>query len=124
MKQYLFCELDSETNHSILIIPVAGITALQSRLFRHNFWLIWFMNQRAYTVMLCPSSFALLSSLASSSVHTSPWHRVRHRNFIFGIHMHICPTCVHIKYLVIVTCSFQMAAILVPFFNLLSCLHR
>ena len=32
--------------------------------------------------------------------------RVRHRNFIFCIHMHICPLYVHIKYLVILTCSF------------------
>ena len=31
-----------------------------------------------------------MSLSASVSVHTSPWHRVRHRNFIFGIHMHIC----------------------------------
>ena len=35
-----------------------------------------------------------------------PWHRVRHRNFIFGIHVHIYPPCMHIKYLVILTCSF------------------
>ena len=26
---------------------------------------------------------------------------VRHRNFIFGIHMHTCPPYMHIKYLVI-----------------------
>ena len=38
--------------------------------------------------------------------------------------MHICPPCMHIKYLVILTCSFQMAAILVLFFDLHSCLHR
>ena len=36
---------------------------------------------------------------ASASVHTSPWHMVRHRNFICGIHMHICPPYMHIKYL-------------------------
>ena len=40
---------------------------------------------------------------SSSSVHTSPCHRVRHRNFIFGTHMHICPPHMHIKYLVILT---------------------
>ena len=38
---------------------------------------------------------------ALASVHTFPWHRVRHTNFIFGIHMHICPPYIHIKYLVI-----------------------
>ena len=68
-------------------------------------------TKEPYTIMLCPSSLALVSSLALSSlalsVHTSPCHRVRHRNFIFGIHMHICPPYVHIKYVVILTCSFK-----------------
>ena len=48
-----------------------------------------------------------LSSLALVFVHTSPWHRVRHRNFTFGVHMHICPLYKHIKYLVILTCSLK-----------------
>ena len=43
----------------------------------------------------------------ASAVHTSPWHMVRHRNFIFGIHKHICPPYIHIKYLMILTCSFK-----------------
>ena len=38
-----------------------------------------------YTIILSPSS--LLASLASSSVHTSPSHRCKHRDLIFGIHM-------------------------------------
>ena len=42
-----------------------------------------------------------------SSVHTSPWHRVRHRNFIFIIHMYLCLPYIHINYLVIVTCIFK-----------------
>ena len=67
---------------------------------------------------------ALASVLASSSVHTSPWHMVRHRNFILGTHMHICPLYMHIKYLMILTCSFKMGAILAFFFDLLSCPHR
>ena len=46
------------------------------------------LSKEPYTIMLCSSSLALL---VSSSVHTSPWHRVRHRNFTFGILMHICP---------------------------------
>ena len=33
----------------------------------------------------------------SMSVHTSPSHRVRHRNFLFGVPMHICPPYMHIK---------------------------
>ena len=44
-------------------------------------------TKEPYTIMLYPSSLtlALLASLASSS----SVHRVRHRNFIFGIHMHM-----------------------------------
>ena len=50
------------------------------------------------TIVLCLS--------LSLSVDASPCHRVRHRMFIFGIHMHTCPVCMHIKYLVILTCIF------------------
>ena len=68
-------------------------------------------TKEPYTIMLCPSSLALvlsvLVSLASSSVHTSPCHRIRLRNYIFGIHTHICPPYKHIKYLVIMTCIFK-----------------
>ena len=46
-------------------------------------------------------------ALASLSVHTSPWHMVRHRNFILGTHVQICPPYMHIKYLMILTCSFK-----------------
>ena len=42
----------------------------------------------------------------SSSVHTSPIHRFKHRNFILGTHMYLCPSHVHIKHLVILICSF------------------
>ena len=31
----------------------------------------------------------------SVSVHTSPWHMVRHRNFIFGVHIHMSPMYAH-----------------------------
>ena len=95
------------------------------------FWLIWFINQRTLyyhalsIVHHCHHHWhhpALVS--ASASVHTSPWHVVRHRNFILGTHMHICPPYMYIKYLMILTCGFKMAAILVFFFDLLSCPHR
>ena len=84
-------------------------------------------TKEPYTILLCPSSLVLVSlasALALSSVHTSPWHRIRHRNFIFGIHIHTSPPYMHIKYLVILTCSFQLAAILIFFFDLPYCLHR
>ena len=74
------------------------------------FWLIWFINQRAYTTMLCP-----LLSVSLSCVYSPPSHIVRHRNLIFGVNMYTCPEYMHIKYLVILTCSFQMAVILVLF---------
>ena len=76
-------------------------------------------TKEPYAIMNCPLSLLLASSLASS-VHTSPWHKVRHRNFIFDIHMHMYTPCMHIKYLMILTCSFSMAAILAFFFDLLS----
>ena len=47
-----------------------------------DFWLIWLINQRAFSIMLCGSS--ALVSLALMSVHTSPSHRFKHTNFIFG----------------------------------------
>ena len=59
-------------------------------------------TKEPYTIMLCPSS----SLASSSSVHTSPWDMVTHRNFILGTHVHICPPYMHIKYLMILTCSF------------------
>ena len=52
---------------------------------------------------LMQSCFVRRASSASFSVHTSPSHRFKHRNFIFGIHVHICPPNMHIKYLVILT---------------------
>ena len=65
-----------------------------------------------------PRASSALASLASS-VHNPPGNRVRHRNFSFGW------PYVTIKYdLVIQTCSFEMAAILVLFFDLLSYPHR
>ena len=67
------------------------------------FWLISFFNQRGlYNHAL--SSLALVSLAFTSSVHTSPCHRARHRNFIFGVQIHIYPPHMHIKYLVILTC--------------------
>ena len=41
-----------------------------------------------YTIMLCPSSSFVV---ASSSVDTSPSHRFKDTNFIFGTNMHLCP---------------------------------
>ena len=62
-------------------------------------------TKEPYTIMLC-ASWSLASVLALASVHASPCYRLRHRNFIFGIHMHTYSLHMHIKYLVILTCSF------------------
>ena len=60
-----------------------------------NFWLIWFINQRAYTIMLCLSLSGMMSLSASASVllsvYSPPNHMVKHRNFIFGVNMYTCP---------------------------------
>ena len=64
------------------------------------FWLIWFINQRALSVMrrrhwghrLCTP--------------TSPSHRFEHRNFIFGTDMCNYVHNMHIKYLMILTSGF------------------
>ena len=96
------------------------------KIFFLDFWLIWFINQRALYnhALSIIVGIGVGIGVSITFVHTSPWHRVRYRNFIFGTHMHTCPPYMHIKYLVILTCGFQMAAILVFFFDLLSCLHR
>ena len=67
-------------------------------------------TKEPYTIMLCPSSS--LVSLTCIDIGIGiicahlPQHRVIHRNFIFGTHMHTYPPYMHIKYLVILTCSF------------------
>ena len=47
-------------------------------------WSFGLSTKEPFTIMLYPSPLALVLS-----VHTSPWHMVRHRNFIFSTHMHI-----------------------------------
>ena len=52
--------------------------------------LIWFMNQRAlYNHALSITHRRHWRRPVSASVLTSPWHLVRHRNFIPGTYMHI-----------------------------------
>ena len=56
-----------------------------------EFWLIWFINQRAFCNMLCPSCVILRHRpVVSSSVHIATSHRISHRNFILGINVLIC----------------------------------
>ena len=87
------------TKASIIMLFLAHLvyqpkSPVQSCFVRHHRW-------------HCP---LLALVLALLSVHTSPCHRVRHRNFIFDIHMHMCPPYMHIRYLVILTCSFYMGS--------------
>ena len=66
----------------------------------HDFWLIWFINQRA----LYNHALSVIGIGVGIIIYGHPpRHRVRHRNFIFGIHVHICPPYMHIKNLVILT---------------------
>ena len=71
--------------------------------------------------MLYPSCVALMSSSLAlfASVHTSPGHWFRHRNFVSILNMSTCPSSMHMKYLVILSRHFQMAVILVLFIDLL-----
>ena len=73
------------------------------------YWLIWYSTKRAYVIMICPSCIVVVRCQhhpASASVHSPPSHRIQDRNFIFSMNMHMCPQYMHIKYLVILTCSF------------------
>ena len=54
-------------------------------------------TKEPYIIMLC----LLCIGVGIICAHLL-WHMVRHRN----IHMYICPPYVHIKYLMIVICSF------------------
>ena len=58
-----------------------------------------------------------LVSLASASVHTSPSHRIKPGNFIFGTDMHLYSLYMHVNYLVILMYSCYVAAILEIFFD-------
>ena len=63
-------------------------------------------TKEPYTIMLCPPlASSVLASASLVSVYTSPCHRFTHKSIIFGRHMHLCPSYMHIKYLVILTCS-------------------
>ena len=75
------------------------------------------LTQSSFVVVRCPGASLL-------SVHSLPSHRITHRNLIFGMNMPTCPWYVLIQCLVILTCSLQMAVILVLFFDLLSYPYR
>ena len=67
--------------------------------FNEIFGSFAFSTKEPYTIRLCLS----LALSLSSSVHTSLGHMVRHRNFIFGINLHMWPPFMHTKYLLILT---------------------
>ena len=39
---------------------------------RSTFWLIWFINQRAYAIMFCPSCFAVIIVVGVIAVLHNP----------------------------------------------------
>ena len=83
-------------------------TEMLTKYFR-DFWLVW------------PESYATLALLVS--LHTSPRHKIKHRNFTFGADVHLYPLYMTIKYVIILTYSCKMAAIVVIFFNWVYCPH-
>ena len=63
-----------------------------------GFWLIWFINQRAlYNHALSVIVGVSIGVVISVICAHCPWHRVRHRNFISGIHIyaHMSPIYTH-----------------------------
>ena len=76
--------------------------------------MFWFLAHLVYqpksliqSCFVCHRRWHRLASASSlSSVHTSPWHMVRHRNFILGTLVQICPPHMHIKYSMILISSF------------------
>ena len=57
-----------------------------------------------YTIMFYPLSSSV--SLSCVGIGISPWHRLKDRNFIFNVYVHIYPPYMNIKYLVILTGNF------------------
>ena len=108
--------LFSNVQHKFSQTSIPGPVFVHKKFFL-DFWLIWYSTKQAYVIMICPSCIvvirhwrrlALASALASlASVHSPPSHRIQDRNFIFSMNMHMCPQYMHIKYLVILTCSFK-----------------
>ena len=87
------------------------------------FWLIWFINQRALYNHALSVIGVIGVGIIIICAHLPLVQGQTQKLHIWYTHAHMSPI-MHIKYLGILTCSFQMAAILVFFFNLLSCLHR
>ena len=91
-------------NFDLLILDLSSFFI---SLFMLNFWLIWFINHRA-----------LYNNASCIIVMCRCWHRTcAHLPFGTGLDIetsylvyictHLCPSYVHIKYLVILTCSFK-----------------
>ena len=69
------------------------------------------------TIMLCPFCFVVIVVIVTCI--QLPSHRIRHRNFTFGIIVHICPWQIAHQ-----TFSDSSVVILVFFFYLLSCPYK
>ena len=66
----------------------------------HLVGLFGLSTEEPYTIILCSSCVGV-----GACAHF-PCHRTRNKSFIFGIHVHLCSSFRHIKYLVILKCSF------------------
>ena len=75
-------------NNGLTALANMGALFKDKRYSISDFWFIWFTSQGAYIITRLAS---LLASSSSLSVDRPPSHRVRDRNFIFGINMHLCP---------------------------------
>ena len=70
------------------------------------FLLIWYSTKRAYVIMICPSCIVVIRRRHRHLCTALPSHRIQDRNFLFSITCICVPQYMHIKYLVILTCSF------------------
>ena len=102
-----------QTNLFLIYFTQESLRIFQLNLPQHDqnrvVWLIWFINQRAlykHVLSVTVGIGVIVIGIVGVICAHPVWHRVRHRIFIFSIHVHICPPHVHNKYLVILTCSF------------------
>ena len=109
------CTLDVSIYGYIKIVVISTITKddwvydLTPRLPHGSVGSFGLSTKEPYTIMNCPSCIVIIGIILCQHWHrlcTPPWHMVRHRNFIFGINIHICPPYMHIKYLMNLMCSF------------------
>ena len=99
---------DKQMQYVWVILPKSHVSLLPCQSCTFTKELYFLAHLVFYQTSLCNHDLSVVHSChpASASVHSPPSHRIQDRNFIFSMNMHMCPQYMHIKYLVILTCSF------------------